>query len=412
MAGKTLLMFFEEVFELAKKWCGDDFARNMTDLLNERERLLISSWRKLPPEDLHPVEKKQILREIDFDTIISNVGKDLSKRKFPEFLYDVSSLAVDLGELEKADLLLRLIITKHSRASKKLLKPNVHHKLGIIAFYRNNYNDALTENRKSLRIYAEIGDNKGISTVKNAIGIVLTEKGRASKSVPYFDSAKKIAEVEKLNDLIAKINMNLGNAYTIRGIWEKAKSSYEDALTALGKTQADNTRAQIYHDMAIIQTALSQYTKAQEYLHESIKYSKRTNNPYMKALSYLEEAVVNCKQGEYASATALATTAFQLFSEMGDRMSIADVYKVFGMINFGSKRYDTAMSYFENSKRINEDYNNSLNLGETLLEMALLQKEMGDINRASENIQVAIKVFKRIEAEVRIENAKEILTSL
>jgi len=412
MAGKTLLVFLEKVYELAKKWCGDDFARNMTAFLAERERFLRSSWRKLPPEDLHPVEKQQILREIDFDTIISNVGKYLSKKEFPEFLYDVSSLAIDLGELEKADRLLHLIITKHSRASKKLLKANVHNKLGIIAFYRNNLNDALTENRKSLRIYAEIGDNKGISTVKNAIGIVLIEKGRASKSVPYFDSAKKIAEVEKLNDLIAKINMNLGNAYTIRGIWEKAKSSYEDALTALSKTQADNTRAQIYHDMAIIQTALGQYTKAQEYLHESIEYSKRTNNPYMKALSYLEEAVVYCKQGDYASATALATTAFQLFSEMGDRLSIADVYKVFGMINRDSKRYDAALSYFENSKRINEDHNNSLNLGETLLEMALLQKEMGNIDRASESIQAAIKAFKRIEAEARIENAKEILKSL
>jgi tetratricopeptide (TPR) repeat protein len=206
--------------------------------------------------------------------------------------------------------------------------------------------------------------------------------------------------------------MNLGNAYTIQGIWEKANSSYEDALKVLSKTQADNTRAQIYHDMAIIQTALGQYTKAQEYLHESIEYSKHTNNPYMKALSYLEQAVVNCKQGDYASATALATTAFQNFSEMGDRLSIADVYKVFGIINRDSKRFDTAMSYFDNSKRINEDYNNSLNLGETLIEMALLQKEMGDMDKASESIKTAVKAFIGIEAEGRIENAKEILASL
>ncbi|MCH7659000.1 MAG: tetratricopeptide repeat protein [Bacteroidetes bacterium] len=412
MAGKTLRVFLEKVFELAKKWCGDDFARNMTALLAERERLLRSSWRKLPPEDLHPVEKQQILREIDFDTIISNVGKYLSKKEFPEFLYDVSSLAVDLGELEKADRLLRLIITKHSRASKKLLKANVHHKLGIIAFYRNNFNDALTENRKSLRIYTEIGDNKGISTVKNAIGIVLTEKGRASKSVPYFDSAKKIAKVEKLNDLIAKINMNLGNAFTIRGMWEEAIISYEEALAALKGKQANGTRAQILHNLAIVDTALGKLDDALEYIEKSIEYSKSVNNPHMKALFYLAEAVIYCKQKEYASATALATTAFQLFSEMGDRLSIADVYKVFGMINRDSKRYDTALSYFENSKRINEDYNNSLNLGETLLEMAYLQKDMGDKSKASESIQAAIKAFKRIEAEARIENAKEILTSL
>ncbi|MCH7732212.1 MAG: tetratricopeptide repeat protein [Candidatus Marinimicrobia bacterium] len=405
-------MFLEKVFELAKKWCGDDFARNMTALLAERERLLRSSWRKLPPEDLYPVEKQQVLREIDFDIIISNAGKYLSKKEFPEFLYDVSSLAIDSGELEKADRLLRLIIAKYSSITKKVLKANVHYKMGIIAFYRSNFSTALTEYNKSLRIYTETEDKKGISTVLNTIGVVLIEQGSTSQGVSQFNKSKKIAISEKLNDIVAKINMNLGNAYTIRGIWEKAKSSYEDALTALSKTQADNTRAQIYHDMAIIQTALGQYTKAQEYLHESIEYSKRTNNPYMKALSYLEEAVVYCKQGDYASATALATTAFQLFSDMGDRLSIADVYKVFGMINRDSKRYDTAMSYFENSKRINEDHNNSLNLGETLLEMAYLQKDMGDKSKASESIQAAMKAFKRIEAEARIENAKEILTSL
>ena len=412
MAGKTLLVFLEKVFQLAKKWCGDDFARNMTAFIAERERLLRSSWRKLPPEDLLSTEKQQILREIDFDIIISNAGKHLSKKEFPEFLYDVSSLAIDSGELEKADRLLQLIIAKYSSITKKVLKANVHYKMGIIAFYRSNFSAALTEYNKSLRIYTETEDKKGISTVLNTIGVVLIEQGSTSQGVSQFNRAKKIAISENLKDLTAKINMNLGNAFTIRGMWKEAKNSYEEVLTALGNRQANSNRAQILHNLAIVDTAVGKLDEALEYIKKSIDYSKSVNNPHMKALFYLAESVIYCKQGDYASATALATTAFQLFSDMGDRLSIADVYKVFGIINRDSKRYDTAMSYFENSKRINEDHNNSLNLGETLLEMALLQKEMGDIDRASESIQTAMKAFKRIEAEARIENAKEILTSL
>ncbi|MCH7763104.1 MAG: tetratricopeptide repeat protein [Candidatus Marinimicrobia bacterium] len=412
MAGKTLLVFLEKVFQLAKKWCGDDFARNMTAFIAERERLLRSSWRKLPPEDLLSTEKQQILREIDFDIIISNAGKHLSKKEFPEFLYDVSSLAIDSGELEKADRLLQLIIAKYSSITKKVLKANVHYKMGIIAFYRSNFSAALTEYNKSLRIYTETEDKKGISTVLNTIGVVLIEQGSTSQGVSQFNRAKKIAISENLKDLTAKINMNLGNAFTIRGMWKEAKNSYEEVLTALGNRQANSNRAQILHNLAIVDTAVGKLDEALEYIKKSIDYSKSVNNPHMKALFYLAESVIYCKQGDYASATALATTAFQLFSDMGDRLSIADVYKVFGMINRDSKRYDTAMSYFENSKRINEDHNNSLNLGETLLEMAYLQKDMGDIDRASESIQTAMKAFKRIEAEARIENAKEILTSL
>ena len=108
----------------------------------------------------------------------------------------------------------------------------------------------------------------------------------------------------------------------------------------------------------------------------------------------------------------MATTAFRIFSGLGERLSVAEVYKIFGIINRENKRYDTALSYLENSKRINEDYDDSLNLGETMMEMAKLYgMKGGEIAKAKESAQTAISCFKRINADVRVSQAKELLAT-
>ncbi|TFB11365.1 tetratricopeptide repeat protein [Candidatus Marinimicrobia bacterium MT.SAG.2] len=407
---KTLQAFLEKVSSLANKSCGKTFANKMRVLRTERERLLKNNWRKLPPEALISAEKQEIFRVIDFDTIVLNASNFLKEKEYVAFLYDISEIAISFSEMEKAQRLLHMIVTKLKNFANNLLLAKAHQRLGDISFYRTNWVTTLRQYKKSLDLHTKSKNRQGMAHVKSSMGAALVEQGEVVKGEKHLVEAKTIAKRAKLNRLLIKINANLGNVLSMRGIWNDALVCYKESLSLIGRNRNDAERAKLYMNIAIIYKARGEFDKALEHFQRSIKFSTKANDLYFKGLSYLEEADLYCKQGDLAAGTALATTAFRIFSGLGDRLSVAEVYKVFGIINRQNKRYDTALSYLENSKRINEEYDNPLNLGETMIEIAKLYgMKGGETDKARESAKAAISCFKRINADVKVSAAKEML---
>ncbi len=410
--GKTLQLFIEKVSELANRRCGRTFANKMRSLRTERERLLKNNWRKIPPESLISAEKSEIFRVIDFDTIVLNAAEYLKEKEYVELLFDVAEVSISFSQMERAQRLLHLVVTKLKKFSTDLLLAKAHQRLGDISFYRNNWVTTLRHYTKSLDLFTKLKNNQGRAHVKSSIGSALVSQGEIIKGEKHLIEAKAIAKRAKLNTLLVRNNSNLGNVYGMRGIWDEAMKCYKESQSLIGRQKRDSDRAMLYINMAIIYKARGEFDKALEHFQKSIKFSIKANNLYFKGLSYLEEADLYCKQGDLAAGTALATTAFRIFSGLGERLSVAEVYKIFGIINRENKRYDTALSYLENSKRINEDYDDPMNLGETMMEMAKLYgMKGGELNKAKESAQTAISCFKRINADVKVTQAKELLAT-
>ena len=329
---KTLQAFLEKVSSIANKSCGRTFANKMRTLRTERERLLKSSWRKLPPEALISAEKQEIFRVIDFDTIVLNASEFLKEKDYVVFLYDVSKIAISFSEMERAQRLLHMLVTKLKSRATDLLLAKAHQKLGDISFYRNNWVTTLRQYKKSLDLFTKSKNKQGIAHVKSSIGSALVEQGDIMKGEKELREAKEIVKRANLKPLLIKINLNLGNVYSMRGIWDKAMECYKDTLSLIGRNRDDAIRALLYLNMAIIFKANGEYGIALEHFQKSIKFSILANDLYKKGLSYLGEADLYCRKGDLAAGTALATTAFRIFSGLGDRLSVAEVYKIFGII--------------------------------------------------------------------------------
>ncbi len=410
--GKTLQVFLEEVSTLANKYCGRTFANKMRSLRTERERLLKNNWRKLPPEALISAEKQEIFRVIDFDTIVLNAVGYLTEEEYVEFLFEVAEISIGFSEMEKAQRLLHMVVTKLKKFATELLLAKSHQRLGDISFYRNNWVTTLRHYKKGLDLFSKLGDKYGIAYIKISMGSTMVRQGEIINGEKLLLEAKTIAKRSNFTSLLIKVNVNLGNVYSMQGIWDKAMNCYKESLSLIGRKRNDAIRAYLYLNIAIIFKARGEYDKALEQFQKSIKFSISAEDPYKKGLSYLGEAELYCKTGDLAASTALATTAFRIFSELGDRLSVAEVYKVFGIINRENRRYDTALSYLKNSKRINEEYDNPLNLGETMVEIAKLYGvKGGETDKARESAESAIACFKKINADVKVTEAKEMLAA-
>ena len=197
----------------------------------------------------------------------------------------------------------------------------------------------------------------------------------------------------------------------MRGNSEDAINCYQKARSA-NQDKDKDLLSNILLNLAIAYKFMQDYEKAGDYITQAQEVNKQTNNFYQKGLLYLIKAEVASLQNELSMATAFVTSAFAIFSEIGDRLSIAEAYKILGMINRLSKNFDIALSYFENSKRIYELITNPINLAETLVEMAKLYIDMGDKATAKKVVNKAVKNFQKIGGDRKVEHTQSIFSNL
>ena len=410
MGDTNLQSFLSAVHRLAVERCGQDFADYLIRLRSERERLLKKSWKKTTPEELG--SKTEIFREIDFDTIQLHSAKFLGENQYLELLYEIAKIAIPYGQFHKAQQLL-LLLKDHSALLKDdIFAVQVHQRLGDISFYLSDFNTSLAEYELCMDYYIKLKDPQRLAGTMLSISVVLVEKGEIERAVKLLQEAKALAAEYELNKILIKINMNLGNIFHMKGSYDDSLSYLMQTLELLGENDDRSIKARILHNIGLAYKAKHEDAKALESFNQSIELSTISENNHMKSLTYLEKSEILYREDDLSAGTALATSAFQAFSQFGDRLSIGETYKVLGMISGKRKNYRTAQAFLENSLRISRDHNKPLNVGQTQVELAHLFIEQGDTDKAIDFLNDAKASFVDLHALARVSEVEGELSAL
>ncbi|MCF7826773.1 MAG: tetratricopeptide repeat protein [Candidatus Marinimicrobia bacterium] len=410
MGDTNLQSFLSAVHKLAVERCGPEFADYLLRLRSERERLLKKSWKKTTPVDL--VNKTEIFREIDFDTIQLHSSKFLEELQYLELLYEIVKIAIPFGQFHKAQQLL-LLLKDHAQLLKDdHFAVKVHQRLGDISFYLSDFSTSLTEYELCMDYYIKLKNPQRLAGIMLSISVVLVEKGEVERAEKLMQEAKALATEYQLNKMLIKINMNLGNIYHMKGSYDESLSHLTQTLELLGETDDHSLRARILHNIGLAHKAKHEDAKALELFNESIDLSITAENNYMKSLTYLEKSEILYREDDLSAGTALATSAFQAFSQFGDRLSMGETYKILGMISGKRKKYRTAQAFLENSLRICSDHNKPLNVGQTQVELAHLFIEQGDNEKAIDLLKEAKASFVELHALNRVTEVEGELATL
>jgi tetratricopeptide (TPR) repeat protein len=97
---------------------------------------------------------------------------------------------------------------------------------------------------------------------------------------------------------------------------------------------------------------------------------------------------------------------------LNDRLSIADIYKIKGIIERNLSNFKLAENYLLTSLRINRELNNALNRAETLFELGNLYIDMGQKNKALENFLASMEYFQNINLTGMIKKLKEAILQI
>lgn len=234
------------------------------------------------------------------------------------------------------------------------------------------------------KIVIDIGDQVGLGTVYNDIGLIYSQKRDFKKSLEYYQKSEDIRSKEGNKAAVGTTYNNIGGIYSEKGDWEMAFKYYQNAEQMFLTSNYDEGLGATYNN-------LGGY-----YIH---------NNEWNEALSVLfksEERRLNCGDRK-----GLGTTYFNLgfvYSELRDLIKALEYYlksekihlefddvemlkvlwlKISGIYS-SIEDWSKASDYYQKLIKIEQKIGNKKGIGEAVNYLGIATSNMGDFNKALE----------------------------
>ncbi len=344
------------------------------------------------------------------DRIITYTESSISPRKHLKLMLSLSNLSLGQGELFLAsDILSQVLFRTIKHKNLQNEKAFAFMGMGEISSTQAKWDESFGYINKAKKIFEETSNYKGLSTCDNFLGTFYAERGILSKARKHFERGIERLQGKRASDLVANILVNLGILNHMMGNIDDAKKNYNNALNNYIKRNNLKRIAQTRHNLGMLYLKEGKYNEAILQFDESIIVSTKDQNFLTLSISFLSKAHICCEMDDITSAVEYIEKAMELSHQFNDRLTIADIYKVRGIIERKQKNYDLSENYLQTSLRINSELGNRLNHAETSVELGKLYLEQKQIAKARKTFNNALKYYNRINAIIEIKKINSIL---
>ncbi|MCX8080239.1 MAG: tetratricopeptide repeat protein [Bacteroidia bacterium] len=299
----------------------------------------------------------------------------------------------------------------------KRLNAATQSNIGIVYENQGNYQKAMENYFRSLKMYEEIGDKRGQSVSLGNIGAVYYRQGDYSKSMEYYLRSLKL--YKEIGDKRGQ-SVNLGKigvVYYSQGYYPKALEYYFRALKI--KEEIGDKRGLainlgnigVVHkeqgDSAFragnIRLAAGRYSRSLEYYLRSLKMYEEIGDKRGQAANLGNIGALYLKQKKYKIAEEYLKKAENLNKELGTIYYLKDNYNSLSDLCQQSGRYKEALEYYKEHIK----YKDSLMREEN--QKAAIQKEM-QYNFEKEQALKEKEHQKKLELERKEKEKQRIIT--
>ena len=352
------------------------------------------------------ISAENINRRMFIDGVITYAMINLAEDVYPKLLLELAKLLADSEEINLAEEIL------HISMGKVRSKSYYAESLLVIAdiYIRKAYWDkSYILIDQAREIFAKRDDKHGLAKCENFYGIIYGERGDLKKSREYFLCSRDLLQNTTNTKFSAQVEMNLGIIENIFGNFSNAEKHFLDALHKFETLNEQKQVAELKHNLGMFYVEQQDYKKAIEEFDKGITISLRKNYKTILAISYLGKANALLCLGNYTDASEYANKAMDTAIIIEDKLTIADAYRITGILERKLKYYDTAEKYFQISLRLNTELNNKVNLAETSFELGLLNSEIGNENEKNHWLKESLKYYTDINVKHKIKIIDEML---
>ncbi|HWY11401.1 MAG TPA: tetratricopeptide repeat protein [Bacteroidia bacterium] len=227
--------------------------------------------------------------------------------------------------------------------------------ISIALTYKGNYPKALDYSLKSLKLYEEIADKKGIGNCYINIGSIYDDQSNSIKALEFYLKSLKIREEIRDKKGIAACYTNIGVVYFRQTNYPKALEYYLEALKIAEETKDTDTRVNCYDNIGIIYANQSDYPKALEYCFKNVKLREEINDKIGMGASYDNIGNIYYRQANYPEALKYFFKSLQIKEVIGDKQGLGICYGNLSGLYNDLSNYKIAIKYSNSALQISKE---------------------------------------------------------
>ncbi|MBM3237703.1 tetratricopeptide repeat protein [Candidatus Poribacteria bacterium] len=375
------------IHSLVRQFCRDKLDRTLWNGYLQDAAGYYTNQSKILSRDQKSV--KIVLDEIEASELLMESDEF---EKAASIIVEVAELLNRWGLGRFGESLHRRILPKVKKETQSVLI----HNLGNFLQARGDYESALKQYEKSLKIKEELGNRAGVARSLHQIGMIHQDRGDYQEALKQYEKSLKIAE--ELGDRagVARSLHQIGMIHEARGDYQEALKQYEISLKIAEELGDRAGVARSLHQIGMIHEARGDYQEALKQYEISLKIAEELGDRGVVALSLNQIGQVYYLRGDYESALQQYEISLKIAEELGDRAGVATSLHQIGMIHQDRGDYQEALKQYEISLKIAEELGNRANVARSLHQIGMIHQDRGDYQEALKQYEISLKIKEEL----------------
>lgn len=336
----------------------------------------------------------------EIDRLLTFAESGLNRNTYQKLCLELAETLTYKGEYEIAEEIIEGTFSKSEELDTATLA-NINLLKAKIVWNFSDWESSKLFCKKAFKNYSQLNNIKGMSSCENILGNICGETGDLVNAEKHYRKGLELVENSEHEDLKAMLNVNLGIIADMRGKSEDADRYYKTALKIYKKLDNEFQQARLEHNLGMLYLKKGDYKTATVYFDNSINLSLINRHHSNYSLSLIGKATCYFRQNLFDLANKYADKAFEIAFGINDRLTIAEVYRLKGLIQKETKNYRLAEEYLQMSIRINENFSNKYNSIEASVDLSKIYNEL---NRKEQSIKLEDKAAEYYkEQDIKID---------
>lgn len=269
-------------------------------------------------------------------------------------------------------------------------------RLAVLLHHRDDREQARRLAERSREIAHRIGHDLLEAEAINTLGGLDLTSGRLAEARHRFVEALERGAASRA--LRARVEQNLGIVANIQGETYEALTRYERSLASYKAAGDEHGCAIAYHNLGKVAMDRGQLDAAEGYYREALRIADRTRDVLLRGLCLANQAEAHLARQRYEQARESAEAALTVFDQLGANGAKVDAYRVIGMVYRDTGKHVLAESRLQSAIDMAVRAGSVLGEAECSRELALLYQQLGRNQDALRLLNIAYRLFRRLDA--------------
>ncbi len=182
----------------------------------------------------------------------------------------------------------------------------------------------------------------------------------------------------------------------LRGYWDEAIRSGQQALAAARHSQNESSVAAWVHNLAIIHQRRGELEAARRLYDESLEIEKKLGSQSGIAITLHQLAILAQDEGEIEEARRLYDESLEIKKRLGNQSGIASTLHQLGRLAQNEGEIEEARRLYDESLEIKKRLGNQSGIASTLHNLAAIAQAQGEIAEARRLYDESLEIEKRL----------------